>query len=645
MIFTTRFRLISSFVGVSILVGGLSLIVGGELISRTVLSEAETRVSLDLNTARELYHFREQTTLLGLRLLAYQEDVRAAVRTADASVLTEMLRELAETLGLDFAGAVSADGRVLCRIDSPPGMNADRVNPVASLALKRMAPVSGTICLDSDTLAAENPALAERARIAVLPTPRAEPRPQTEETTGLSIAAAVPVPDAGRAVAVLYGGILLNRGEDMVDKIRETVFRGETYGGRSIGTATIFYRDLRVATNVRTSTGERAIGTRVSAEVARTVLGSGDRWTDRAFVVNSWYITAYEPLEDVFGQRVGMLYVGVLEAKYRDILRNALLDFVLITVAGVLVAIALGSLLGHRILRPIQQLIAASLSVSRGDLDPPIGPTSQSEIGILQKTFLEMMSSLRERDRQQKAEREAQFLQSEKQASVGRLAAGIAHEINNPLTGVLTFTHMLLRRSDMDEGARKDLAVIAQSTERVRTIVKGLLDFSRQTRIDPEPTDVNALVLETMNLAMNQALVKGVRFCFDPADGLPPRTLDRNQMQSVILNILINAIDATAQGGHINVSTSLGVSTGASGRKGIEVHISDTGCGIPPENLDKIFDPFFTTKDVGRGTGLGLSVSLGIVEKHGGTIRVYSRPGQGSTFTVWLPLEERERDL
>ena len=172
----------------------------------------------------------------------------------------------------------------------------------------------------------------------------------------------------------------------------------------------------------------------------------------------------------------------------------------------------------------------------------------------------------------------------------------------------------------------------------MRAIVKGLLDFSRQTQLAPEPTDINGLIIETMELAANQALLKGVRFCFNPAEGLPPRTLDRNQMQSVLLNLLINAIDATDKEGHIDISTSLSMSPGEPGRRSMEIQIADTGKGIPAEILDRIFDPFFTTKDVGKGTGLGLSVSLGIVERHGGSIYVTSRPGQGSTFVIRLPL-------
>jgi two-component system NtrC family sensor kinase len=167
-----------------------------------------------------------------------------------------------------------------------------------------------------------------------------------------------------------------------------------------------------------------------------------------------------------------------------------------------------------------------------------------------------------------------------------------------------------------------------------------LLDFSRQTELDREPTDVNRLVRFTVSLVENQALVKGVNLKFEKGDGLPMVTLDRNQMQSVLLNLIINALDATESGGQINVTTGIGVSATKPGQKGIEIVCSDTGCGIAPENLDKIFDPFFTTKEVGQGTGLGLSVSYGIVERHGGSIWVQSKAGRGSAFTVWLPIEE-----
>jgi two-component system NtrC family sensor kinase len=239
-----------------------------------------------------------------------------------------------------------------------------------------------------------------------------------------------------------------------------------------------------------------------------------------------------------------------------------------------------------------------------------------------------------------RAEAENRLIQSEKQASVGRLAAGVAHEINNPLTGVLTYTHMLLRRKDIEDDIRSDLQTIAESTERVRKIVKGLLDFSRQIKLDKEPTEVNRLVSSAISLMDNQALVKGVTIKFNPGENLPMLTLDRNQFQSVLLNMIINALDATEPGGTINIYTATGLSASDTGHKGVEITIADTGCGIPADNLDKLFDPFFSTKEVGQGTGLGLSVSYGIVQRHGGTIRVQSELGKGSTFFIWIPIEE-----
>ncbi|MFX1553124.1 MAG: cache domain-containing protein [Promethearchaeota archaeon] len=460
----------------------------------------------------------------------------------------------------------------------------------------------------------------------------------------MALGATIPFLDNGEVIGALYGGVLLNRRQGIVDTVRDTVFQQEIYNGRSIGTATIFFKDIRISTNVLTPQGKRAIGTRVSEEVRERVLIEGKKWVGRAFVVSDWYITAYEPIEDILGDRVGMLYVGVLEAKYVDVRRKALSIFVLLTLAGIALAIGLGYLLEDKIMEPVRRLIGASAQVSQGNLSPEIGPISRSEVGILQKTFTEMLASLRERDRRQKAESEIRLLQSEKQASIGKLAAGVAHEINNPLTGVLTFTHMLLRRKDIGDDIRSDLRKIAHATERVREIVKGLLDFSRQTKLDPEPLDVNRLVQSTMSLLENQALVRGIRLIFEPGEELPMLTLDRSQVESALLNIILNALDATEPGESITLSTGIGIFATQGYRKGVEIAVIDTGCGIPPENLDKLFDPFFTTKEVGQGTGLGLAVSYGIVKRHGGTIRVQSEVGRGSTFTIWLPIDEASKD-
>jgi two-component system NtrC family sensor kinase len=643
MFYSTRSKLIASFLGVVFLVGAVSLVMGGQLLYKAVLGEATNRVRLDLNAAREIYLNRIKSITCPLSVSSMEPALRSALKARDVSEITPRLETVEKRAELDFVGAVTREGDTLCRIGKGDihCETAEVANPIAELIFQRMVPVSGTAILSREFLYAQSPELAERARIRVLPTPMATQKEQEEETSGMALVAAFPVFDDGKLLGVIYGGVLLNQSTAIVDTVRDTVFQSEIYKGRSIGTATIFFNDLRISTNVVTTEGKRAVGTYVSEEVKEHVLGKGERWSDRAFVVSDWYITAYEPIEDIFGNRVGMLYVGVLEEKYVDMRRNALTVLVLIIAAGMVLAIGLGYLLENRIMSPVHRLIKASQQVSEGNLSPEIGPVSKDEIGVLQKTFKDMVISLEERDKRRRAESENRLLQSEKQASVGRLAAGVAHEINNPLTGVLTYTHMLLRRKDLADDIRSDLTVIVESTERVRRIVKGLLDFSRQTKLDREPSDVNTLVRSTVAIMENQALVKGVGLRFDPGENLPMVTLDRNQMQSVLLNMIINALDATEPGDTINIYTATGLSASDSGQKGVEITIADNGCGIPSENLDKLFDPFFTTKDVGQGTGLGLAVSFGIVQRHGGTIRVQSEVGKGTRFFIWLPVEKQ----
>jgi two-component system NtrC family sensor kinase len=638
MFYSTRSKLIVSFISVSLLVGMVSLIVGGQMLYNSILSETSHRVRQDLNVARVIYDDRVSAIRLSLETIGLSGDVRSALGAGDTLSLMTLLNQVAERGNLDFAGVVSSDGGVLCRMGAyaPAGGVLPGRNLMAELALTRKKAVAGTVVLNQAMLRQEEPELARRALIQSRTEEQDEKGTQAEAGAGLVIAAAVPVTVDGRHLGVIYGGILLNRDQSIVDKIGGTVFKNEVYKGHKMGNATIFFKDLRVSTNVMGEDGTRAIGTHASNDVTQRVLINGKRWTDRAFVVNDWYITAYEPITDIFNSRVGMLYVGVLEAKYADVRQRALWVFSGITLAGVALSIGLGWLLASRILGPVNQLIRASVEISKGNLLPEIGPISKSDIGLLQKKFEKMARALREREQRRHEEHETRLLQSEKQASVGKLAAGVAHEINNPLTAVLTFTHLILRRKSLPEDVREDLETVTLQTERVRNIVKGLLNFSRQTRLDPEPINLNRLMGDCLSLMENNALIRGVSLNFERKESLPMVTLDRNHFQSVVVNMIINALDATKPGGQIHIHFR---SATFMGRVGMEIVIRDTGSGIEPEHLDKLFDPFFTTKEVGKGTGLGLAVSAGIVERHGGSISVQSKVGEGSTFAIWLPVE------
>jgi two-component system, NtrC family, sensor kinase len=637
--YSTRSNLIASFMGVALLVGAVSLLVGGRLLSNAMVHEATTRVKLDLNATREIYRTKIKYTKVALQITPLGFAFLDSLKEQNIPDLVLRLERMATQAELDFAGIVTKDGKTLCRKGPnavPSGSGTSQiVNPIAALAIEKRIPVSGTVVLSEPFLIEENPELANRARIRLAPDGPQEGR--DNETSGVALAAAVPVYLANELIGVIYGGVLLNRETSIIDIIPETVFFRESYKGQSVGKASIFLNDIRIATNITNKEGEKAIGTRAPPIVKERVLERGERWVDRIIVLGHWYFAAYEPIVDIFGDRVGILGVAVLEEKYGDVQKKALGLFILITVTGIGVATGLGIFLAHKIMGPVRQLIKASREVSEGSLTPNIGPISKDEIGVLQVTFKDMVAAMGRR----RAASQSKLFQSERQASVGRLAAGVAHEINNPLTGVLTYTHLLLRRKDIAEDVRADLRAIADSTERVRKIVKGLLDFSRQTELDPEPADLNRVVRSSISMMENQALVKGVNIKLNPAENLPLVTLDRTQIQSVLINMILNALDATEPGGNIDITTANAISAGDKGRRGVEIVIADTGCGISQDHLSKLFDPFFTTKEVGQGTGLGLAVSYGIIQRHGGNIMVQSEVGKGTTFTIWLPIDEQ----
>jgi PAS domain S-box-containing protein len=229
-------------------------------------------------------------------------------------------------------------------------------------------------------------------------------------------------------------------------------------------------------------------------------------------------------------------------------------------------------------------------------------------------------------------ETQSQLIQSAKLAAVGELAAGVAHELNNPLTSIIGFSELLLWDAAPDAAGREDLETIISEADRARTIVRNLLAFARQVKSHPAESDLNQVVQETLTLVRHHIESDGVEIVEQYAPNLPRLHMDAGRMKQVLLNLINNAHQATPQGGQLII---------ASQQVGDElaIRIQDTGKGIPGEHLDQIFDPFFTTKPVGQGTGLGLSVSLGIVRDHGGRIEVESQADQGSIFTVWLPIE------
>jgi two-component system NtrC family sensor kinase len=229
-------------------------------------------------------------------------------------------------------------------------------------------------------------------------------------------------------------------------------------------------------------------------------------------------------------------------------------------------------------------------------------------------------------------ETQEQLFRSEKLASIGRLAAGVAHELNNPLTGVVLCSHLVAEALPKDSPVQGNVQKALAQANRCKKIVEGLLDFSRQREPESKPLDLNAIIENTFSLIENQTIFQNVNVIKNLAPNLPTVSGDSSQLQQVFIDLAINATQAMkAEGGTLTITSSLL-------DRFVQISFTDTGCGIPPENASKIFEPFFTTKADEKGTGLGLAVCHGIIKKHKGTITFESKVNEGTTFMIKLPI-------
>jgi len=649
-----RTKLILSYLFVIVLGGILSLVVGSRIIRDTLLTQAQAKIRYDLSSARMVFDGKLSDIRDVVRLTAARESLRDGLAKGRTDILRRYLGRVRSENSLDTLNLLAADGRVLFR--TVDGVSAgDDMSPdgLVRRAMARQA-VAAPQIFSREALLREGKDLAERAAISFLPTPRAAPPTGDRETSGMMLRAAAPVlAEDGTLLGVLEGGVLVNRNFEIVDLVKELVFKDERYKGRETGTSTIFLGDVRIATNVRNERGERAIGTRLSDEVRRAVLDEGRTWLARAFVVTDWYITAYEPIRDAEGRIIGILYAGILEKPFLDEAARVLRTFALVAVPSVAVLFAILFFAATRIVRPLRLMAAATRKIAQGDLSHTVEVRSRDELGALVDSFNLMTARLREANArlmewgttlEKKVEertrelREIQdhLVQSEKLASIGKLAAGIAHEINNPLGGILIYSHLVLEDTPPHRPHHENLKKIVKETTRCRDIVKGLLDFARPKDPEMAPTDVVDVLKKCLAFTERQALFQNIRVEKDFRPDLPRLVGDGAQLQQVFMNLILNAAEAMNGHGTLSLRAFLNPA-----RTEIVIEIGDTGHGISEEDKPRLFEPFFTTKEVGKGTGLGLAISYGIVRKHSGSIDFRSEAGQGAVFTVRLPLQGR----
>ncbi len=627
-----RIVLVVSFIVVTVLTVGLGALVTSRVINEYLANAMAERVARDMDLAEAFYRLKQdEIAAISYRLVldpwvvenlpAAVEGDLAARQVIDQQIVnkitvlalggTHMIAVL-DTEGNFLAGQVLSSDGTLSPVPRDGNWGA---LPIFAEALRYGEGQAATEVIPREFLAQVG--LADQAYVELLETPLAMPEPYDprEGTAGLALTGVYPVrADDGAVIGVVLSAYLFNNDFTLVDRIREVA---------GIDTVTIFFGDLRISTNVRNADGTRAVGTRISQDVFDVVLRQGEDYVGRAYVVNDWFITRYTPLRDYQGLVVGSLYVGARESTFRRLVVSFNQEVALIALVSLVFAAVIAVPIARIITRPITELVDANRRLAQGDMTVRVETHGNGELAMLGRSFNALAETLHKTQQE--------LLQKEKLASMGQLAAGVAHEINNPLGTILLFAEAMSKETPPEHAHQQDLQMIIKETTRCKSIVADLLNFARQQEVLAQETDVHQLLRQVVNSVSHQPSFEGIEVSFRFSDDLPRIQADPAQLQQVFINLLNNAAESTQGSGAITITTRP-----VSGW--VEVQVADTGAGIPEENLGKLFTPFFTTKPLGKGTGLGLSIVYGIVKMHRGQITVQSEVGKGTTFTVTLPV-------
>ena len=535
--------------------------------------------------------------------------------------------------------------------------------PQAAVQAQKATPIPAQLVVyEARTIEEIAPHLMDRLNIPLVATRNAAPSTRATEDRAMLVYAKHPVHNTqGQLLGWIQGGILLNQNLAFIDHINQIVYPQGSLPFGSQGTATLFLDDVRITTNVRLFQQERAIGTRVSQSVRERVLTQGQTWLDRAFVVDDWYVSAYQPLTNAQEQRIGMLYVGYLERPFRWV-RLGLLGLIGLLFVGVMALAAVFSLRWARsIFRPVEQMNHTMLAIEQGQSDARVGPiTAQDELGALanhldallnvvdqntqrlqqwaQTLDHKVQTRTRELELTNASLRQAQqqLVKSEKLAAIGQLTASIAHEINNPIA--VMQGNLDLIRHELGEHATPiaaELNLLDAQIERMRLIVTQLLQYSRPTEFAGyvSAIDVNPVVNDCLVLVNQLLQQKHVQVHTDLQCNVAVQ-INRQELQQVVINLLINAIQAVpAHGGQVWLRSC--VWKRGSDIVGACIEVEDNGSGLAPHIRERLFTPFVTTKNDGNGLGLWISQSL--MERYGGKIElVGNQMGSGACLRVCI---------
>ena len=633
-----------------ILMGTFTIFAGLSFITDTVMQEAKLKVQMDLNSAWTAYKEEKALLQMNVSLVAQHELFRRALNNNSTNLkVNKLLAELKEKYKLDFLNLVSNTGFVIGTSGKPDVLKRKvRNDPVIQEAFLGNV-TSGTSLISQENLLLKSDELAEQAYIPILQTERAKPTGRTVEDRGMILETAVPIlNDRNEVYGLIYGGILLNRRFDLVDRIRSTVFGNDYFDGKPLGTVTLFLEDTRIATNVITEDSIRAIGTIVSDEVYSKVLERGERFADRAFVVNDWYLSAYDPVVDAKGKIIGILYVGLLEKKYTAYGQQLTIKFIGIGLIALLIAVLLANYLSSKVRRPILKLVDATREISKGKLSTRVINIGKiNEISELAKSFNSMAASL-ETDSNQLNEASANLKRAyikadEKNRAYLEMLGFVTHELKSPLASIVFGIGSLREKilGELTEGQEDVLKSSARSADYLNSTIANFLNLSRieegELKLKISQVSLKENIIEpAANRLQEIATDNRMEFDIDIPDDLVIEC-DPDLMNSVFQNLISNALKYGYKGTSVKVSSEL--SDGL-----VNISVFNEGSGFSNEDRLNMFTKFsrfnaanYNTKS---GTGLGLFVTKNIILKHNGTIWAESEQGKWAKFTFTIPLKQ-----
>jgi two-component system NtrC family sensor kinase len=586
----------------------VSWLIGDRLIAARVAGQAQEEARSDLGTARELYQGELNRLAEGVQLISRSPELSRSLQGPTATELARLLALLSGSRSFSFLTVVDRYGQVRYRAANPEraGDTLRHLKPVAEALAGR--PSQGSMLFSSLQAAQENPLLPDQMLVPLLPSQHALPTSKTAEQRGLFLIAATPILGAdGEIHGALLAGQLLNNNEQLADRITR-VIAPQQQDGTLRETATIFLDDVRIATTVTNENGQRATGTRLSAEVVKQVLQQGERWIAPAYVLHERYFAAYEPLRDPDGTVIGALYVGLPERPYLHLRNNLNLTFAALLLVLTLLAVGLTTRLGKQL----------------GQREEEISALNQ----ILEQKVQQRTIELEEKNRQL-LETEKELARTERLAELGMLSAGVAHEINNPLAIIRGNAELLQMSIPADAADQEEVSEILAQAGRINRITSSLLTLARQDKRQVSRFSLAGLLDEILDQIGHQIPLATYHIERSYQQTAIQLEGDREQLRQVFTNLILNGLQAMEGEGQLRISAEFEPEATCS------ITVADTGPGIAPEQQERLFSPFFTTKQ--NGTGLGLAISWGIVRNHGGTIEVFSAPGCGARFTVTLP--------